>query len=87
MALDLARKGKVPPPFPPHVAKNVKESRRLHDLVRDQGRDGYAGIVQGEHALARLAHGHGVGDQTLEEIYDRPGAYHRPFIADEEADA
>ena len=32
-ALDLARKGKVPPPFPPHVAKDVKESRRLHDLV------------------------------------------------------
>ena len=37
-ALDLARKGKVPPPFPPHVAKDVKESRRLHDLVREQGR-------------------------------------------------
>src|SRR5438445_98048 len=48
-ALDLARKGKVPPPFPPHVAKDVKESRRLHDLVRDQGRNGFAGIVQGEH--------------------------------------
>ena len=85
-ALDLARKGKVPPPFPPHVAKDVKEARRLHDLVRDQARNGYAGIVQGEHALARLAHGHS-GEETLEEIYDRPGAYHRPFIADEEADA
>jgi len=85
-ALDLAKKGKVPSPFPPHVAKDVKEARRLHDLVRDQGRDGFAGIVQGEHALARLAHGHS-GEETLEEIYDRPGAYHRPFIADEEADA
>jgi hypothetical protein len=42
--------------------------------------------VQGEHALARLAHGHS-GEETLEEIYDRPGAYHRPFIADEETDA
>ena len=71
-ALDLARKGKVPPPFPPHVAKDVKEARRLHDLVRDQGRNGFAGIVQGEHALARLAHGHS-GEETLEEIYDRPG--------------
>jgi hypothetical protein len=64
----------------------VKEARRLHDLVRDQDRNGFAGIVQGEHALARLAHGHS-GEETLEEIYDRPGAYHRPFIADEEADA
>ena len=27
-ALDLAVKGKVPPPFPPHVAKDVRESRR-----------------------------------------------------------
>ena len=26
-ALDLARKGKVPPPFPPHVAKDVREAR------------------------------------------------------------
>jgi succinate dehydrogenase / fumarate reductase iron-sulfur subunit len=86
-ALDLALKGKVPPPFPPHVAKDVKESRRLYDLVQEQGRDGFAGIVQGERALGRLAHGHGVGDQTLEEIYDRPGAYARPFIADEEGGA
>ena len=31
--LELARVGKVPPPFPPHVAKDVKESRRLHELV------------------------------------------------------
>jgi hypothetical protein len=67
------------------VAKNVKEARRLHDLVRDQGRHGYAGIVQGEHALGRLAHGHSGVEETLEEIYDRPGAYHRPFIADEDA--
>ena len=83
-ALDLARHGKVPPPFPPHVAKDVKEARRLHDLVRDQGRNGFAGIVQGEHALGMLAHGHGVGAETLEEIYDRPGAFHRPYIAGEE---
>jgi succinate dehydrogenase / fumarate reductase iron-sulfur subunit len=55
-ALDLARHGKVPPPFPPHVAKDVKEARALHDLVREQGRDGAAGIVQGEHALAQIEH-------------------------------
>jgi succinate dehydrogenase / fumarate reductase iron-sulfur subunit len=85
-ALDLARKGKVPPPFPPHVAKDVKEARRLHDLVRDQGRDGFTGIVQGERALAKLAHGH-TGEETLDEIYARPGAFHRPYIAGEEIPA
>jgi succinate dehydrogenase / fumarate reductase iron-sulfur subunit len=53
-ALKLARRGKVPPPFPPHVAEKVKEARALHDLVREQGRDGALGIVQGEHALGRI---------------------------------
>jgi hypothetical protein len=85
-ALGLAVKGKVPPPFPPHVAKDVKESRKLHNLVRDQDLNGYAGIVQGEHALSKLVHGHGP-DQTLEEIYDRPNAFHRPFMADDEQPA
>jgi succinate dehydrogenase / fumarate reductase iron-sulfur subunit len=55
-ALNLAKHGKVPPPFPPHVAKDVQEARALHDLVRQQGRDGAAGIVQGEHALAQIEH-------------------------------
>ena len=83
-ALDLAVKGKVPPPFPPHVAKDVGEARRLYDLtVRDSGRRGYDGIVQGERALARLAHGHS-GDETLDEIYARPGAFHRPYVAEEQ---
>jgi succinate dehydrogenase / fumarate reductase, iron-sulfur subunit len=53
-AIKLARRGKVPPPFPPHVAAKVKEARALHDLVREQGRDGALGIVQGEHALGRI---------------------------------
>jgi succinate dehydrogenase / fumarate reductase iron-sulfur subunit len=53
-ALKLARHGKVPPPFPPHVAEKVKEARALHDLVREQGREGALGIVQGEHALGRI---------------------------------
>ncbi|MFL5933144.1 MAG: succinate dehydrogenase/fumarate reductase iron-sulfur subunit [Gaiellaceae bacterium] len=82
-AMGLARKGKVPPPFPPHVAKAVREARRLHELVQDQGMDGYAGIVQGEHALAKLSHGD-VSGETLEQIYERPGAFHRPFLRDED---
>jgi len=53
-ALDLARRGKVPPPVPPHVADRVKESRALYNLVKEQGRDGALGIVQGEHALGRI---------------------------------
>jgi succinate dehydrogenase / fumarate reductase iron-sulfur subunit len=53
-AIGLAKKGKVPPPFPPHVAANVKESRALYDLVKDRGRNGAAGIVQGEHALGLI---------------------------------
>jgi succinate dehydrogenase / fumarate reductase iron-sulfur subunit len=53
-ALQLARHGKVPSPFPPHVAEDVKESRALYNLLREQGRDGALGIVQGEHALGRI---------------------------------
>jgi succinate dehydrogenase / fumarate reductase iron-sulfur subunit len=56
-ALSLAKRGKVPPPFPPHVARDVGEARRLYELVKQQGRDGAAGIVQGEKALSRLEHG------------------------------
>src|SRR5246127_2098001 len=37
-ALKLARHGKVAPPFPPHVAKDVNESRNLRKLVREQDR-------------------------------------------------
>ncbi len=53
-AMSLARKGKVPPPFPPHAARDVDESRGLYDVVKAQKRDGAAGIVQGEHALGRI---------------------------------
>ena len=53
-ALSLARRGKVPPPVPPHVADRVDESRKLYHLVKEQGRDGALGIVQGEHALGRI---------------------------------
>jgi succinate dehydrogenase / fumarate reductase iron-sulfur subunit len=78
-ALDLAVHGKVPPPVPPHVAKDVREARNLYDLVKTQGRDGFSGIVQGERALGRLEHGH-AGDENLEDIYARPGAFPRPFV-------
>jgi succinate dehydrogenase / fumarate reductase iron-sulfur subunit len=54
LAMSLARHGKVPPPFPPHVAEGVKEARALYNLVKEQGRDGAAGIVQGERGLAYI---------------------------------
>ncbi|HXY85760.1 MAG TPA: hypothetical protein VEH52_09790, partial [Gaiellaceae bacterium] len=53
-AMGLARRGKVPIPIPPHVAENVEQSRALYNLVKEQGRDGALGIVQGEHALERI---------------------------------
>jgi succinate dehydrogenase / fumarate reductase iron-sulfur subunit len=53
-ALSLFRRGKVPLPIPPHVAKDVQEARALLEVVQAQGRRGAAGIVQGERALARV---------------------------------
>jgi succinate dehydrogenase / fumarate reductase, iron-sulfur subunit len=53
-ALGLAKHGKVPPPVPPHVAKDVGQARALYDIVKAQGVDGALGIVQGEHALERI---------------------------------
>ena len=79
-ALSLAKVGKVPTPFPPHVAKDVRESRRLHELLYSQGRRGYAGIVQGERALAKLAHGVHEGER---DPYG-PGSFPRPYIKGEE---
>jgi succinate dehydrogenase / fumarate reductase, iron-sulfur subunit len=55
-ALGLLKRGKVPPPFPPHVAARVGEARALYNLVKEQGRDGAAGIVQGEKGLAAIDH-------------------------------
>jgi succinate dehydrogenase / fumarate reductase, iron-sulfur subunit len=61
-AMGLAKRGKVPPPVPPHVAENVNEARRLYDVVKQQGRDGAAGIVQGEHALEWIEFAESSGD-------------------------
>jgi succinate dehydrogenase iron-sulfur subunit len=55
-ALRLARRGKVPLPFPPHVADRVDEARALRKLTNIQDRQGAAGIVQGERALERIEH-------------------------------
>src|SRR5207253_1937758 len=63
-ALGLARRGKVPPPVPPHVAARVDESRKLYNLVKEQGRDGALGIVQGEHALGRIEFAEQAGVKT-----------------------
>ncbi len=79
-AIGLARKGKVPIPIPPHVAKDVKESRALYNLVQEQGIHGAAGHVQGERALAALEHGRG----GAKDPYDRPDAAPRPYLPGEE---
>ena len=53
-AMGLAKHGKVPPPFPPHVAKHVDEARALYDVVKQQDEQGAQGIVQSEKALSRV---------------------------------
>jgi succinate dehydrogenase / fumarate reductase, iron-sulfur subunit len=79
-ALSLARRGKVPIPFPPHVAEDVKEARALYNLVKEQGRDGAAGIVQGEKALDRIEFREAEGVRELapelEEDTEPPPAGH-----------
>jgi succinate dehydrogenase / fumarate reductase iron-sulfur subunit len=64
-AMSLAKKGKVPPPFPPHVARDVKEARALYNIVHEQGLDGAAGIVQGEKALSRIEFAEEAGAHVL----------------------
>ena len=80
-AMGLAVKGKVPPPFPPHVAAEVHESRALFDLVKTQGRDGAAGIVQGEKALGRIeAHHEASGGR---DPYTEADSAPRPYLPSE----
>ena len=60
-------------PFPPHVADRIKEASALYELVQEQGRSGYAGIVQGEKALARVSlHADGDRDPYGEGSFPRP---------------
>ena len=80
--MSLAKHGKVRPiPFP-HSASDVDEARNLRKLVQEQDRAGALGHVQGERALAHLAHGH--AGESLEEIYARPGAAPRPWLPEVE---
>jgi succinate dehydrogenase / fumarate reductase, iron-sulfur subunit len=68
-AMGLARRGKVPPPFPPHVAEDVDQARALHDIVNRQDRQGALGHVQGERALARIEHtDHGGARRDVPEV-------------------
>jgi succinate dehydrogenase iron-sulfur subunit len=60
-ALKLFRHGKVPLPFPPHVADRIHEARGLYDIVRNEGRPGALGIVQSERALAKIDQEHPEG--------------------------
>ena len=60
-ALKLFRHGKVPLPFPPHVADRIHEARGLYDIVRNEGRRGALGIVQSERALAKIDQEHPEG--------------------------
>ncbi len=87
-AMGLAVKGKVPPPFPPHVADNIGESRALYDIVKSQDRSGSLGIVQGEKALSRIEHHHGVhGDSEGRNPYDFIPEPFVPEVDTEEAKA
>ena len=78
-AINLARHSKAGLEFPPHVAKNVKEARDLRKIVREQDRQGALGHVQGENALAKLAHGYVEGER---DPYG-PGSFPRPYLPDE----
>jgi hypothetical protein len=84
-AMGLATKGKVPPPFPPHVAAEVQESRALFDLVKTQGRDGAAGIVQGETALGRIDSHHTAASGR--DPYSEEDSAPRPFLPSEREEA
>ena len=74
----------MPIPFPPHVAKDVKQSRGLYEIVKEQGIDGAAGIVQGEHALNQIEH-----DQdwaAAERGPYGPGSFPLPYLPETESE-
>ena len=84
-ALSLAKRGKVPLPFPPHVAKDVKQSRALYDIVKEQGVSGAAGIVQGEHALGKIEEHH--DSDAAERGPYGPGSFPLPYLPEPEPEA
>jgi succinate dehydrogenase iron-sulfur subunit len=77
-AINLARHQKAGLEFPPHVARNVDEARNLRKLVHEQDRQGMFGHVQGERALAKLAHGYEEGRDPY-----GPGSFARPYLPGE----
>jgi hypothetical protein len=81
-AMSLVPKGKVPPPFPPHVAADIHESRQLFDLVKAQGRDGALGIVQGERALMHLEHHQSASGHGQAKHPYGPESYPLPYLPD-----
>ena len=82
-AMSLLKKGKVPPPFPPHVAKHVEEARRLHELTTHEGPDGADGIVQLEKPLSRLEHSHGGFEEAAARGPYGPGSFAAPYLPGE----
>jgi succinate dehydrogenase / fumarate reductase iron-sulfur subunit len=99
-AMNLLKHGKVPPPVPPHVAKDVDEARALYDIVKQQGRQGAEGIVQAEKALMHLEFDTGTGTidpygegsfpkprmpgETTEEREDPTDERSAPYVPPEE---
>jgi heterodisulfide reductase subunit C len=81
-AMNLIKHNKAGLAFPPHVAADVGEARALHKLVHAQGRTGFEGHVQGEHALAKLEHGYKEGRDPY-----GPGSFPRPYLPGEEGEA
>jgi succinate dehydrogenase / fumarate reductase, iron-sulfur subunit len=79
-ALNLIKHNKAGLAFPPHVAANVGEARALRKLVHAQGKLGYEGHVQGEHALGKLSHGYEEGRDPY-----GPGSFPRPYLPEEKA--
>jgi succinate dehydrogenase / fumarate reductase iron-sulfur subunit len=73
-ALELRRHGKVARPFPPHVAKDVRQAGLLHKVVASQGRQGFRGIVQGEPGLSRIGF-----DGHRRDPYGE-GSFPRPYL-------
>jgi len=60
------------------IADLKSQARALHKLVQEQDRGGYMGHVQGERALAKLAHGYEEGRDPY-----GPGSFPRPFLPSE----
>jgi hypothetical protein len=83
-AMGLLKHGKVPPPFPPHVAKHVDEARALYDIVKRDGEEGYEGIVQVEHALGRLEHESDEQGEAAERGPYGPGSFPEPYLPGDE---